>query len=92
MYLPTPLHTDNIQEQMKEDLETIIAEEKLKPEETRRFMEQSFADGYITSTGVAITKVLPPMPLFGAGAKSRETKKETVLAKLQSFFHKFFNT
>ena len=80
-----------IQEQREADLQAIIAEEKLKPEETRKFMAQSFTDGYVTSTGVAITKVLPPMPIFGGGAANRENKKRTVLEKLTIFFNKYLN-
>ena len=80
-----------IQEQREADLNAIIAEEKLKPEETRKFIEQSFTDGYVTTTGVAITKVLPPMPIFGGGVANRETKKRTVLEKLTQFFHKYLN-
>ena len=80
-----------IQEQREADLQAIIAEEKLKPEETRKFIAQSFTDGYVTSTGVAITKVLPPMPIFGGGAANRENKKRTVLEKLTIFFNKYLN-
>lgn len=72
-------------------MQNIIAEEKLRPDETRKFMEQSFADGYVTTTGVAITKVLPPMPIFGNAAANREVKKKTVLDKLTSFFNKYFS-
>jgi type I restriction enzyme R subunit len=80
-----------IEEQREADLATIITEEKLRPEETRKFMEQSFTDGFVTTTGVAITKVLPPMPIFGGGASKREVKKRTVLEKLTAFFHKYMN-
>ena len=54
-------------------------------------VDQAFEDGYVTSTGLAITNVLPPMPLFGGGKANREKKKETVLTKLTGFFNKFFN-
>lgn len=53
-------------------------------------MEQAFEDGYVTTTGLAITKVLPPMPIFGGGTVNREAKKNTVVEKLQNFFSKFF--
>ena len=53
-------------------------------------MNQSLSDGYVTGTGVAITKVLPPMPVFGKGASNREQKKNTVLGKLTAFFNKYF--
>ena len=80
-----------IKEQREADLNNIIAEENLKPEEARKFIEQSFTDGYVTTTGVAITKVLPPMPVFGGGNTNREAKKKNVLEKLTAFFNKYFN-
>jgi type I restriction enzyme R subunit len=46
------------------ELNQIIAEEGLKPEETRRFVEMAFRDGAIQTTGTAITKVLPPISRF----------------------------
>lgn len=79
-----------VNEQCRKELDTIIEEEHLSEKETKKFMDQAFDDGYVTTTGVAITKVLPPMPIFGGGAANRETKKNTVLEKLQNFFSKFF--
>ena len=80
-----------VDKQREEELKQIIKDENLKEEETRKFIDQSFADGYVTTTGLAITKVLPPMPIFGGGAQNREAKKQTVLAKLSAFFTKYFN-
>ena len=80
-----------VDKQREEELKQIIKDENLKEEETRKFIDQSFADGYVTTTGLAITKVLPPMPIFGGGAQNREAKKQTVLAKLTAFFTKYFN-
>ena len=71
-------------------MSSIIKDERLKPEKTKKFIDQAFEDGYVTSTGLAITNVLPPMPLFGGGKANRE-KKETVLTKLTGFFNRFFN-
>ena len=81
---------DFVERQRDAELRAIIREEGLKERETREFLDRSFADGYITATGVGITKVLPPMPLFGGGAVNREKKKQTVLARLTEFFNKFF--
>ena len=80
-----------VNEEKEKELAEIIQEEKLKDTETRKFMNQAFEDGYVTTTGVAITKVLPPMPIFGKGNASREQKKEIVLGKLKAFFEKYFN-
>lgn len=80
-----------VEQQKQQELQAIIAEENLRPEETKKFIAQSFADGFVTTTGVAITKVLPPMPVFGSGKMNREEKKKTVLEKLTAFFTKYFN-
>ena len=40
--------------------------------------------------GTAVTKILPPMPLFEAGDR-RQTTKERVLEKIKAFFLRFFN-
>ena len=77
-----------VREEKEKELNAIIKEENLKPEETRKFVQQAFADGYVTTTGVAITKVLPPMPVFG-GKGNREEKKNAVLEKLKAFFNRF---
>ena len=78
-------------EQRKQELEQIIADEKLNSDEAINFMHQSFEDGYVTTTGLAVTKLLPPMPIFGAGAGKRAEKKKTVIEKLEAFFKKYFN-
>ena len=78
-------------EQRKQELEQIIADEKLYSDEAISFMHQSFEDGYVTTTGLDITKLLPPMPLFGAEAGKRAEKKKTVIEKLEAFFKKYYN-
>lgn len=80
-----------VEEQREQELMRIIKEENLREKETREFIAQSFADGFVTTTGLAITKVLPPMPIFGGGAVNREAKKQAVLDKLTAFFNKYFN-
>jgi type I restriction enzyme R subunit len=77
-----------VREEKEKELNAIIKEENLKPEETRKFVQQAFADGYVTTTGVAITTVLPPMPVFG-GKGNREEKKNAVLEKLKAFFNRY---
>lgn len=75
-----------VQRQKEQELETIIAEERLKPEETRRFVEASFRDGSIRENGTEVAAILPPMSRF---SKDRATKKETVLSRLKAFFERF---
>lgn len=77
-----------VKEQQRKQLDEIISEEKLKPEETYHFVRQSFKDGGIQESGTGIAQILPPMSIFD---KSRETKKKTVLEKLKAFFERFFD-
>lgn len=72
----------------EKELTAIIEEEKLKDEETRRFIDNAFRDGEIKTTGTEITALLPPVSRFGSG--NREQKKQTVIDKLKAFFERFF--
>lgn len=71
------------------ELDTIITEENLRPDETRVFVETAFRDGQIRTSGTAITKVLPPASRFSAGGGHGE-KKQRVIQKLGAFFERFF--
>ncbi|MFN7172637.1 MAG: type I restriction endonuclease subunit R, EcoR124 family [Fimbriimonadaceae bacterium] len=72
----------------KAELDQIIEEEKLKPEETVAFVEAAFRDGVIRTTGTAITKVMPPTTRFSADGAHGE-KKQRALAKLIAFLERF---
>lgn len=77
-----------VTEQKKIDLDTLIAEEKLKPDETRKFVDNSFRDGVLKTTGTDVDRILPPVSRFGGG--NRTAKKDGIIAKLQAFFDKYF--
>lgn len=81
---------DYVVDQREEELALIIAEERLKPMETRQFLNQALMEGYVSATGLAITKILPPIPLFAKGENSREVKKTRVYGKLNAFFIKYY--
>ncbi len=72
-----------------EDLDRIIADEGLEPEETRAFVAAAFRDGAVPTTGTAITRILPPVSRFSQGA-SHAIKKQIVLDKLLRFFDRYF--
>lgn len=76
-------------EQKEADLTKIIEEENLKKEETKRFIDNCFRDGELRTFGTAIGKILPPVPLFGAGANNRQAKQQTIVEKLSKFFEKY---
>jgi len=71
-----------------EELDQIINDENLDKEETYKFITNAFCDGYVQSTGTALSKVLPPVSRF-TPTGDRTKKRESVLEKLSSFFNKF---
>ena len=79
-----------VEKKKREELERIIAEENLNKEETFRYIENAFRDGYVQETGTAITKVLPPVSRFTPSGE-RTRKRETVLSKIKEFFQRFFD-
>lgn len=77
-----------VQRRKAVELQEIIESEHLKPEETEKFIESSFRDGQVRTTGTDIDKILPPMSRFGGG--NRKEKKKTVIEKIRTFFEKYF--
>jgi type I restriction enzyme R subunit len=73
-----------------EELEKIITNENLDHDATYTFVKNAFRDGNLTTTGTAITKVLPPVSRFSPTGE-RTQKRESVLDKLIKFFEKFFD-
>ena len=70
------------------ELDKIISEQRLKPEETRKFMKKSFTDGEVKTFGTDIDALMPPISRFGGN--SRAKKKQTVIELFKAFFEKFF--
>ena len=79
---------DYVAEQRERDLQEIITTEKLKPQDTRKFIENAFRDGEIKTAGTDIDKIMPPISRFGGGG--REKKKQGIIDKLKIFFEKYF--
>lgn len=79
---------DYVSRQREEDLEKIIQEEKLKPDETKKFLENAFREGEVKTVGTDIDKLMPPVSRFGGG--NRAKKKQTIINKLKDFFEKYF--
>ena len=66
----------------------IITEMQLKSEETRKFVDNSFRDGVMKTTGTDIDKLMPPVSRFGGG--NRAEKKQGIIDKMLKFFEKYF--
>lgn len=77
-----------VSKQREADISELIATERLKAEETRKFIDNAFRDGSVKTTGTDIDKLMPPVSRFGGG--NRATKKQTVIEKLKAFFEKYF--
>ena len=76
-----------IENQRQEDLDRLISEEKLKPDATRKFIENAFRDGVLKTTGTDIDRIIKPVSRFSG---NREITKQTAIEKLKKFFEKYF--
>ena len=76
-----------VHEQKEKDLDEIISTERLKPEEAKKFIDNSFRDGALKTTGTDIDRILPPVSRFGGG--NRAEKKRGVIERLAKFFEKY---
>lgn len=79
---------DYVAEERERQLTEIIQTEKLKDDETRKFIENAFRDGELKTTGTDIDKLMPPVSRFGGG--KRAAQKQGIIEKLKAFFERFF--
>lgn len=79
-----------VKEHMEKDLEQIVKEENLKPEETRKFIYNSLEDGFVKENGTGIDSLMPPMSRFGK-KNSRAQKKLVIIDKLKNFCDTYSN-
>ena len=77
-----------VAEKREEDLSAIIQGERLKEDDTRRYMENAFRDGEIKTAGTDIDALLPPISRFGSGTRAK--KKQSVIDKFKGFFERYF--
>ena len=76
----------------EQDLQKIIDDEGLKPQETRRFVENCFRNDELKTTGTAIDDILPRISRFAKqdpAAPSRIQKKLSVIQQLREFFDRY---
>lgn len=79
-----------VEEKKVQELEQIIETENLDPEATYSFINNSFRNGSVSTTGTEIAKILPPVSLFSPSGE-RTNKRESVIDKLTRFFERFVN-
>lgn len=77
-----------IEEQKTQELQNIIDEERLKPLETKNFLDVAFRNGFISMSGTAFSQILPAMSRFAKDG-AREKKRQAVYEKLSAYLAKF---
>ncbi len=77
-----------IEEQKTQELQNIIDEERLKPLETKNFLDIAFRNGFISMSGTAFSQILPAMSRFAKDG-AREKKRLAVFEKLTAYLAKF---
>ena len=77
-----------IKQQKEEELKKIIEEEKLRPLETKNFMDMAFRNGFVSISGTAFAQILPAMSRFAKDNK-REEVRQRVYEKLCAYLEKF---
>ena len=80
--------SEYIRQRKEEELQRIIAEERLKNDETRSFMEMSFRNGFISISGTAFSQILPAVSRFAKNSK-REEMRQRVYERLSAYLEKF---
>ena len=78
-----------VNNQKIEEFNTLIKEERLKPEKAVKFIEDSFSRGYVPEGGTEIYDILPPVNPFDRNA-NRQGVFQKVLDRLKAFFNKYF--
>ena len=80
---------DFVQEAFIDDLNNIITTESLNEDKTNKFIQKSFRDGEIKTSGTDIDDLMPKMSLFSKD-NGRQAKKDKITEQLQIFFDKFY--
>ena len=66
--------------------------EKLKDKETHIFIENSFRDGVLKTTGTDVDAIMPAVSRFGSGsAGNRSETKKRVIDRLLAYFEKYLD-
>lgn len=81
---------DYVAAEREAELVQIIAEEKLKEDETRKYISRVFRDGEFKTSGTEIDKIMKPMSMFGGNSSNRTAKKQAVIERLRAFFERYF--
>ena len=79
---------NHIAQAMENELDAIIEDNRLRPEETRELMVEAFEAGGVPQEGVAVAKVLRPVSRFAKGNPHAEQRRR-VTDLLTAFYERF---
>lgn len=81
-----------VDEQRESEFVAIIKDEKLKDKETHIFIENSFCDGVLKTTGTDVDAIMPAVSRFGGGSAGNRSKtKKRVIDRLRAYFEKYLD-
>lgn len=70
------------------ELLEIINQYRLNKDKTIKYIDDSFKDGELKTTGMHIENILPPISIFKSGNKHYETRQK-VIKRLKEYFEKY---
>ena len=79
-----------VRQKMQEEINDIITTEHLKDAPARKFIHDSFDNGYVQTEGTGIADIMPPLDPFKKDA-GREEKKTAILEKIKALFNRFYD-
>lgn len=79
-----------VRTKMQEEISDIIKTEHLKDAPARKFIHDSFDNGYVQTEGTGIADIMPPLNPFKKNA-GREEKKAVILDKIKALFNRFYD-
>ncbi len=81
-----------IKAESEKELESIITDERLKPEETRSFVERAFLDGEVSESGTAISELMATKTSRFAPAGDYAGKRLHIIGRIKAFIDRFSGT
>ena len=79
-----------VRKKMQEEVSDIISSEKLQEVPARKFIKNSFENGFVQTDGTDVAAIMPPINPVKKAA-GREEKKSEILDKIKSFFNRFYD-
>jgi type I restriction enzyme R subunit len=77
-----------VEQRGRMELDQIISDEGLDEDATRDFIASAFREGGIPTTGMDITRILPPVSKFSRDG-AHGAKKRAVIERLQAYYERY---